>query len=67
MDYDTGQANPSNSGDFLGGPVVKTPRLPCRGQGFAPSSGKFDPTGHKARSKKKNLILSFFVKWNQQK
>ena len=27
-------------GDFLGGPVVKTPRSQCRGPGFEPWSGK---------------------------
>ena len=25
--------------DFPGGPVVKTPHFPCRGQGFDPRSG----------------------------
>lgn len=34
--HDIGQVNSSNSGDFLGGPVVKTACFPCRGQGFAP-------------------------------
>ena len=59
--YDIGQVNSSSSGDFLDGPVVKTPCFPYRGQGFTLQSGKFDPTGHKAQSKKKNLILSFLV------
>ena len=26
-------------GEFLGGPVVKTPRFHCRGRGFDPWSG----------------------------
>ena len=34
--YDIGRVNSSNSGDFLGGPVVKTACFPYRGQGFAP-------------------------------
>ena len=32
--YDIGQVNSSSSGDFLDGPVVKTPCFPYRGQGF---------------------------------
>ena len=31
------------SGDFPDGPVVKTPLLECKGQGFNPWSGNEDP------------------------
>ena len=30
------EGNKSRSGDFPGGPVVKTPRFYCRGRGFDP-------------------------------
>ena len=30
-------------GDFLGGPVAKTPRSQCRGSGFDPWSGNWIP------------------------
>ena len=32
------------TGDFPGGPVVKTPCFHCSGHGFDPRSGKEDPT-----------------------
>ena len=30
--------------DFPGGPMAKTPRSQCRGLGFDPWSGNYDPT-----------------------
>ena len=32
--------------DFPGGPVVKTPHFQCRGHGFSPWWGNWDPTCH---------------------
>lgn len=39
VDYDTGQANSSNSGDFLGCPVVKTPCFLKRAKSLLPRQG----------------------------
>ena len=39
--------------DFLGSPVVKTPCFQCRGQGFNPWSGNYDPTYRAVWPKKK--------------
>ena len=46
---------------FPGGPVVKTPRFPCRGCGFHPWSGKIlHAAWHGQREKEKNqLFLTF--------
>ena len=32
--------------DFLGGSVVKTPHPQCKGLGFDPWSGNYDPAHH---------------------
>ena len=38
-------------GDFPGGPVVRTPSFHCRGRGFDPWSGNWDPAGCAAKKK----------------
>ena len=48
-------SNSSLSLDFLGGPVVKTPRFHCRGHRFDPWLRKFDML-HGATKKKKKII-----------
>ena len=53
----SGQDRKSNvkkpvSGEFAGGPVVRTPRFHCREHGFGPWSGNEDPTCCPAQSNK---------------
>ena len=42
--------------DFPGGPVVKTLSFQCRGRGFDPWSGNYNPTCHVVRPKKTQIL-----------
>ena len=54
-------------GSFPGGTVVKTPHFHCRGHGFDPWLGNYDPAYHvvqakkKIKNKKKNVCVCVCV------
>ena len=54
-DIKKGQRNPQNCRDFPGVPVVTLPCFHCRGNGFNPWSGNWDPTCHVVQSKIKRI------------
>ena len=47
--------------DFPRGPVVKTPHFQCKGHGFDPWSGNYDPMCHAAKKLNKNKIIKIYI------